>query len=157
MKAALMWSVLSLCLVYSVSAEDTAPAEAWETLVLTKAMQLPLKLEQAFFDLYQALQMRPILHICVFYCAAFYLICRLWYGRATLNIPMAYKVVDERAQSEALGLVAAELRKVKKDGQVEGLHKELSLLLESHHEFQREILDSHRDILREVSKASTSS
>lgn len=155
MKAALTWSVWSFGLVLIVAAEDTA--EAWETLILAKAMQLPLKLEQAFFELYQALQQRPILHICVFYGVLLYLICRLWCGRATLNVPMAYKVVDERAQSEALGMVAAELRKVKRGGQVEGLQKELDLLLESHHEFQREILDSHRDILREVTKSTTSS
>ena len=145
MKAALIWSV---CLLVHTA------AEAWETLVIAQGMQLPLKLEQAFFDLFQALQQRPMLHICVFYGAILYLIRRLLWGKATLSVPMAYKVVDERAESEALSMLAAELKKVKKGGPVEGLQKELDLMLESHHEFQREILDSHRDILREVTKSS---
>jgi hypothetical protein len=70
---------------------------------------------------------------------------------------MAYKVVDERVQSEALGMMATELKKVKKGGEADALQRELDLLLESHHEFQREILESHRDILKELTKSTPNS
>jgi hypothetical protein len=151
MKEAMIWSVLCLCLVHTAAAED------WETIIIAQGMQLPLKLEQSFFQLYLTLQQHPMLHVCVFYGAVFYLICKLLCSKATLNVPMAYKVVDERVQSEALGMMATELKKVKKGGEADALQRELDLLLESHHEFQREILESHRDILKELTKSTPNS
>lgn len=146
MKGGLIW-LLTASL--SLAREE----QTWEDAVVMTAMQLPLRLEQALFDVYGVLKMYPTLHVCVFYLVVFLLLLRLLCRKEQLNIPMAYTVVDERAQSEALSLVTTELQKAKPGGQVENLQKELNVLLESHHEFQKEILDSHRDILKELDRA----